>query len=510
MHLFGLNIPDLFYRHWHGSFECDTRNGDSKVSWDWVCLLGETWAKHGEQVASARQFLPGSFDRPPRNPAEKISSGYKCWEFLNWFYGMAPGFLYGILPEQYWKHYCKLVAAVRIVFQRRSSAAQRTRAHILLSDFAHDYEVLYVRRKVSRIHFVPQCMHSITHAPTETCRVGSLICTCQFAMERIIGDLGAEIRQPLNPFANLSQRALRRARVNALTTMLPDLDNATMPTSSKVPLVDMGDNYTLLHPREPRSHPVGDDEDIVILRYIEDCVGPVHACACWVDNMRSCVQRWARCRLPNGQICRSAWKEVANGMTQTARNVRVSSLYYLQQVQYYFRCTFGGQLQTLALISKYGPLDQTLLQLSSGVVWAAQLPEPPCRQLEVIDIKGIVATVAMIPCNSLPCAMSSVCKGQVYFAMDKLGVDIDDIVGALERRVYISCCNILGVINSGSCNFGGLRPNRRRVAQPLTRETRAPICSCSHGEVGVYCSCSHEKNTQPAELNTGPAAKAYK
>lgn len=324
MHLFGLNIPDLFYRHWHGTFECDTRNGDSKTSWSWVCLIGETWSTHGEKVAEARRFLPGSFDRPPRNPAEKISSGYKCWEFLNWFYGMAPAFLYGVLPEQFWKHYCKLVAGVRIVFQRRSSAAQRARAHTLLSDFAHDYEVLYVQRKVSRIHFVPQCMHSITHAPMETWRVGSLICTCQFAMERIIGDLGSEIRQPSNPFANLSERALRRARVNALTTMLPDLDRSATPPSSKVPLIDLGDDYILLHPRESGARLVGDDEDIAILRYIEARVGSVQARADWVTDMQSCVQRWARCRLPNGQICRSAWKEVANGMTRTARNVRVS------------------------------------------------------------------------------------------------------------------------------------------------------------------------------------------
>ncbi|KAI9069775.1 hypothetical protein FKP32DRAFT_1533968, partial [Trametes sanguinea] len=69
-------------------------------------------------------FLPGSFDCPPRNPAEKISDGYKCWEFLNWFYGLAPAFLYSTLPKKYWVHYCQLVAGVRIMFQRRSSAAQ--------------------------------------------------------------------------------------------------------------------------------------------------------------------------------------------------------------------------------------------------------------------------------------------------------------------------------------------------------------------------------------------------
>lgn len=43
MHSFGLNIPELFYRLWHGTIECDTRNGDSKTSWGWVCLTGAVW-----------------------------------------------------------------------------------------------------------------------------------------------------------------------------------------------------------------------------------------------------------------------------------------------------------------------------------------------------------------------------------------------------------------------------------------------------------------------------------
>lgn len=320
MHLFGLNITDLLLKLWRGTMDCDTKNGDQKSSWDFAFLTGDIWVQHGALVAAAKHYLPGSFDRPPRNPAEKVSSGYKCWEFLTWFYGLAPALLYSVMPKKYWQNFCMLVAGVRIVYQRETVAAQRTHAHRLLSDFAYDFEDLYVQRKVSRMHFVPQCVHALTHTPTEYIRIGPLICCSQFTMERIIGELGSEIMQPSKPYENLAQRALRRTQENVLKTMFPILDQTSV---SKAPKADLGEGFVLLHPRQDRPRTVDDREDIVILRYMEDEVGLPRAREIWVEKMACRVQKWARCRLPNGQICRSAWKEVANRMTRLARNVKV-------------------------------------------------------------------------------------------------------------------------------------------------------------------------------------------
>ncbi|RDX46348.1 hypothetical protein OH76DRAFT_1328062, partial [Lentinus brumalis] len=66
------------------------------------------------------------------------------------------------------------------------------------------------------------------------------------------------------------------------------------------------------------------------------------------------------------------------------------------EVQYYFQCHIGGEMRTLALVSKYGPPNEALLMESSGVVWAC-CAAPPGRGLEVIDVKTIIACVAMIP-----------------------------------------------------------------------------------------------------------------
>ena len=80
MHHCSLNIPNLLIPLWRGTFDCSAM--DKRSTWDWVALTGETWIKHGRAVAAATPYLPGSFDRPPRDPALKISSGYKAWEFL--------------------------------------------------------------------------------------------------------------------------------------------------------------------------------------------------------------------------------------------------------------------------------------------------------------------------------------------------------------------------------------------------------------------------------------------
>jgi hypothetical protein len=76
MHLFSLNIPDLFIPLWQGTFDCDKT--DDRITWTWAVLKGAVWEAHGQDVAAATPYQPGSFDCPPCNPAEKISSGYKA------------------------------------------------------------------------------------------------------------------------------------------------------------------------------------------------------------------------------------------------------------------------------------------------------------------------------------------------------------------------------------------------------------------------------------------------
>jgi len=117
LHLASLNITDLLLSLWRGLLNCEYP--DTLASWDWSVLQGDVWKQHGATVGNTTPYLPGSFDRPPRNPAEKISSGYKAWEFLMYIFGLGPGLFYRVLPAKYWEHFCKLVLAIRLLHQRR-------------------------------------------------------------------------------------------------------------------------------------------------------------------------------------------------------------------------------------------------------------------------------------------------------------------------------------------------------------------------------------------------------
>ena len=78
------------------------RKGDRGSVWKWAVLKGDVWMTHGKAVASSATYFPHSFDHTPRNPAEKLSSGYKAWELLLYFYGLGPGLFFSILPEEYY------------------------------------------------------------------------------------------------------------------------------------------------------------------------------------------------------------------------------------------------------------------------------------------------------------------------------------------------------------------------------------------------------------------------
>jgi len=295
MHLISLNIPDLLLGLWRGTIECDPT--DSKQTWGWIVLVGDVWKNHGRRVSHATPYLPGSFDRPPRNPAEKISSGYKAWEFLTYLFGLGPGFFYGILPMQYWKNYCKLVAGVRLLHQCLITKQQLVHGHMLLLQFVTEFEELYYQRKASRLHFCRQSIHALLHIGPEVPRLGPGSGYTQWPMERTIGNLGEEIRQPSQPFANLAERGARRAQVNSLIALVPNLvpDKPLSHLSE-----DIGDNF-ILSMADTCARSITNVEKNAICAFFLSHNIQIH------EDLR--LRKWGRLCLPNLQFVRTAWKE---------------------------------------------------------------------------------------------------------------------------------------------------------------------------------------------------------
>ena len=125
---------------------------------------------------------------------------------------------------------------------------------------------------------------------------------------------------------------------------------------------------------------------------------------------RSTVTRWARIRLPNGQIARSLFAEKYWSNPRVAHNVKVSAnaipvvplldhwiiengKLLFGEVQYYFQCTlndFGDQV-TLATVHLYSAPDQDLLRMTTNTLWSCCLEDT----YHIFEVKSIQSAVAM-------------------------------------------------------------------------------------------------------------------
>jgi len=316
MHQPVINLTALMFDLWCDRDGC--RKGDPDGVWDWAVLKGDVWETHGKAVADAALYFPRSFDRTPRNPAEKLSSGYKAWELLLYFYGLGPGLFYGILPESYYRHYCKLVVAIRIIYQRHISSRQLKLAHKLLLEWVLEFELLYYQRKPERLHFVRQCVHSLTHLGPETHRLGPPSLSAQWTMERVIGIFGSLIKQPSNPFANLAEQARKVAEINAIIAMWPDLERQKKDPHGSI---DIGNGYLLLGPKDTKPYVLSSTEQHALDAFYSSLPNPESV------PPRS-VYRWGRLQIPKEQTARSHWKEVdrSSRTARTDRNTKVRDL----------------------------------------------------------------------------------------------------------------------------------------------------------------------------------------
>ncbi|KAI9567403.1 hypothetical protein HD554DRAFT_2205612 [Boletus coccyginus] len=286
-------------------------------SWEWAIFMDNlSWERYGVSVANAGPHLLGSFGTRPRNIAEKLSSGYKTWKFQLHIFRLGPILLYNILPDKYFANYCKLNVSL-------------TTAHY----------------REDRIHFVRPCVHQVVHLMSETIRKGPPICYAQWTMERTIGNLAQEIRQPSNPYSNLAQEGVHCCRTNSLLATIPELSvpSRALPESA----IDLGDGLILL----PK-----------------------------------CDHYF------NGQTTRTAWHETlkAQEKLRISWNVTVS---YVHEGHVRFDKEDGRTFHNVVLVKLHLLPEPELLQISSQTLAACALTD----KLMANGIKTITTVIAMVP-----------------------------------------------------------------------------------------------------------------
>ncbi|KAJ3533550.1 hypothetical protein NM688_g7267 [Phlebia brevispora] len=427
MHLVSLNLPELLLKLWRGTMDCD--KDDEKDTWDWVCLTGEDWKTHRKNIAATRPYLLNSFDRPPRNLAEKMNSGYKAIEFLMYLFGLGPAMMKGTMPEPYWLNYCKLVHGVRLLHQRVIHKDQLKEAHKLLIEFCEEYECLYYRRNSARLHFVRYSIHALIHMACETRRIGPYIILSQWTMERLIGELVRELRQLSNLYRNLSERALRRAQISTLLGMYPKLERAKPLPRSAIPL---SDGYVLLRPAEKRPTKVLLAEMDIVLDFARNAPSiSQHIPTAWFDCLT--ILRWGRITLPNRQIGRSTWLEERRENPRIASNIKYQlpgpseAEYAFGQVQYYFKITIGTAVHAFALLKTYGDRDDTIWNRSQSTVWSCQCQD----QYAIICITDIISIVGIVP-HIDPNTRRLGSYDRRVFIVEKMGLDVMTLAGISE------------------------------------------------------------------------------
>ncbi|KAJ3019329.1 hypothetical protein NUW54_g116 [Trametes sanguinea] len=437
MHLVALNITDLFLGLWRGTLS-GSKDTEPRP---WAVLQGDTWLVHGSEVGRAAHFLPGSFDRPPRNIAEKLNSGYKAKEFMTYYYGYGPALLRRHLPRPYLKNFAKFVSAGRTLGKHRISLVELDMVDTLTREAEVEYESLYYGREAERLHLVRPCIHTFGHGPSEVKKIGPLIGVTQYTMERTIGNLGQELRQHSTLFANLSHRALLRCQINALGYLMPSLGPEDQTLQLPKGAQCLGNNLVLLCPKDSTSRWVTDSEAAAFYTYLTGLDERPSGAMCEFSLK---VRKYARLRLPNGQVARSAWKEtlkpLANSRIARIVKVMLDGKMEIAEVRYYCRLPMSGTdtFRTVAMLSIFGARDEELFADLYGTVWLA--PYRGDQALRVADVSHIHAVVAMVPDSDVVVDLSNPVEphyqpGCNYFLVEKLGLEVSHRTGTLENEV---------------------------------------------------------------------------
>ncbi|KAL4243256.1 hypothetical protein ABKN59_011504 [Abortiporus biennis] len=226
---------------------------------------------------------------------------------------------------------------------------------------------------------------------------------------------------------------LRRAQINALKASLPDLEPDLGPPRGSV---ELGEGYILLRAKDKAFHRIRDCETPIFHRFL--CtVGYQLPFTEWIPK----VTRWARLRLPNGQIARSVWKEdtIILGNLRKFRMVKLrfpDSSVQFAEVKFYFMIKINDVVKAYALVVYFSDLDRELTVQTFNTLLVCRPLED--TGLDIISVNTIQAVVGMLPLlltleeeakeNSSPGRYTG-----LFFVAEKPGLEVFHLSGGDEE-----------------------------------------------------------------------------
>ncbi|KAH9968257.1 hypothetical protein BC827DRAFT_1152522 [Russula dissimulans] len=184
---------------------------------------------------------------------------------------------------------------------------------------------------------------------------------------------------------------------------------------------DLGGGFVLLRARKAHPQPLRECEANALLCFLHIS-----------SDTDFRVRRWAKLRLPTGQIAHSAWKEKERPLEKrrTACNVKIllDNKIRIAEVYFYVVLSRDGEDIVLGLVLLFSKPDPTLLQRSVRTLWSCEYQGDSA--LVFIDVKSIQVVVSMIPHTP---SISGNVPTERFFLVEKPGLDVIIIAGMEEH-----------------------------------------------------------------------------
>ncbi|PPQ88300.1 hypothetical protein CVT24_002802 [Panaeolus cyanescens] len=240
-------------------------------------------------------------------------------------------------------------------------------------------------------------------------------------MERMIGFLVKQITLPSNPYPNLSERAVLQCQMDAIMIQYPQLNRAE--NNEPQYCENIGDGFIFLRARERYGHLQPGILGAKLREWfiVEETKHSNPIPANWEGPK---IRRWARMRLPNGQVGRCAWKETEKPLEKVRQSRMVKITYNGQiefaEVQFYFFGVINQKSVPLAAVKLFSRPDPTLFEESSFTLWSVTRLDDD-EGVVIISAKSILSVVAIIP-HEVPGQTAQ--DKQRFFVWEQFGLEV--------------------------------------------------------------------------------------